>query len=349
MSKYKVVHYINQFYAGIGGEDMANYEPEKREGHVGPGQAFTSAFKENAEICSTIICGDSYYNENMEEARKQILEMIKEEKPDLFIAGPAFNAGRYGMACGDISKAVEKELGIKSFTGMYPENPGADSYKKDIYIIETKNSAAGMRKAVKKMTSFAMKLLDSKDVLSQAEEGYIKRGIRKNIFAEKRGSERSVDMLIKKLNKEKFTTEYPMPEFDRVPPSPAIKDMSKAKIAIVTSGGIVPIKNPDHIEASSASRYGKYDISRFKDLTCDDHETAHGGYDPSFANEDADRVIPVDVLREMESENRIGKLHNYFYTTTGNGTAVSAAKSFAAEIAQELLDDGVDAVILTST
>src|SRR6056297_1536677 len=163
MSKYKVVHYINQFYAGIGGEDMANYEPEKREGHVGPGQAFQSAFKENAKICSTIICGDSYYNENMKEAKDKIIQMVKEENPDLFIAGPAFNAGRYGMACGDIASAVEKELGIKTLTGMYVENPGVDSYKKNIYIIETKNSAAGMRKAVKKMSDFAMKLLKKEE------------------------------------------------------------------------------------------------------------------------------------------------------------------------------------------
>lgn len=349
MSKYKIVHYINQFYAGIGGEDMANYEPEKREGFVGPGQAFQSNLKDEAEINATIICGDSYYNENMEEAKNKILSMVKEENPDLFIAGPAFNAGRYGMACGDIASSVEKELGIKSITGMYIENPGVDSYKKNIYIIETKNSAAGMRKAVKSMSEFGLKLLNNEEILSPSVEGYIKRGLRKNIFVEKRGSERAVDMLIKKLKKEEFTTEFPMPEFDRVPPSPAIKDMSKAKIAIVTSGGIVPINNPDHIEASSASKYGKYDISRFKDLTCEDHETAHGGYDPSYANEDADRVIPIDVLRDMEKSNRIGKLHNYFYTTTGNGTAVANAKAFAAEIAQELISDGVDAVILTST
>jgi glycine reductase len=206
-----------------------------------------------------------------------------------------------------------------------------------------------MRKAVKSMSEFGLKLLNNEEILSPSEEGYIKRGLRKNIFVEKRGSERAVDMLIKKLKKEEFTTEFPMPEFDRVPPSPAIKDMSKAKIAIVTSGGIVPINNPDHIEASSASKYGKYDISRFKNLTCEDHETAHGGYDPSYANEDADRVIPIDVLRDMEKSNRIGKLHNYFYTTTGNGTAVANAKAFAAEIAQELISDGVDAVILTST
>ena len=43
------------------------------------------------------------------------------------------------------------------------------------------------------------------------------------------------------------------------------------------------------------------------------------------------------------------KLHNKFYTTTGNGTAVLSAKAFADEYAQKLIADGVDAVIMTST
>mgnify|MGYP002508256639 CR=1 FL=1 len=32
---------------------------------------------------------------------------------------------------------------------------------------------------------------------------------------------------------------------------------------------------------------------------------AHGGYDPVYANEDSDRVLPVDVLREMEKEGKL--------------------------------------------
>ena len=51
----------------------------------------------------------------------------------------------------------------------------------------------------------------------------------------------------------------------------------------------------------------------------------------------------------MEKEGKIGKLHRYFYTTVGNGTAVANAKKFAEEIGKELKEDGVDAVILTST
>ena len=125
---------------------------------------------------------------------------------------------------------------------------------------------------------------------------------------------RAVNMLVKKLKGEDFVTEYPMPAFDRVDPNPAVKDISKAKIAIVTSGGIVPKNNPERIESSSASKYGKYDISGFDKLSGADHETAHGGHDPVYANIDPNRVIPVDILKDMEKEGIIGSLHPFFYS-----------------------------------
>ena len=349
MSKLRVVHYINQFFANIGGEEKADYKPELRNEIVGPGLAFSQAFGDEAEIVATVICGDSYFNENVEEAKATVLDMIKSQSPDLVICGPAFNAGRYGVACGTVAAAVKKELGLPVVTGMYKENPGADMFKKDVYIVSTKNSAAGMRDAVKKMAPLAIKLAKGEAIGASAEEGYLPNGLRKNFFEKKRGSERAVEMLVKKLSGKEFETEYEMPSFDRVAPGPAIKDMSKAKIALVTSGGIVPKGNPDHIESSSASKYGQYDIEGVTDLTADTYETAHGGYDPVYANEDADRVLPVDVLRDMEKEGKIGELHHLFYTTTGNGTAVASAKAFADEFSQKLKADGVDAVILTST
>jgi glycine reductase complex component B subunit gamma len=349
MGKIKVVHYINQFFAGIGGEEKADHKPEVREEVLGPGMALQAGFKGEAEIVATVICGDSYFGENLEEAKKEVLEMVKKYNPDLFIAGPAFNAGRYGVAAGSITEAVQNELGIPALTGMYVENPGADMFKKSVYVVETKNSAAGMRDAVKKMVPLALKLVKGEEIGSPEEEGYLARGIRKNYFTEKRGSERAVDMLLKKLKGEEFETEFPMPNFDRVEPNPAIKDLSKATIAIVTSGGIVPHGNPDHIESSSAQKYGKYDIEGVDDLKEGEWETAHGGHDPVYANLDADRVIPVDTLREMEKEGKIGKLHRYFYSTVGNGTAVASSKAYAEEFSAEMKKDGVDAVILTST
>lgn len=349
MDKLRVVHYINQFFAGIGGEEVADHKPEAREGAMGPGMALQGGFKGEAEIVATVICGDTYFGENTEQATKEVLELIKQYDADLFIAGPAFNAGRYGFACGTMAEAVEKELNIPSITGMYIENPGADMFKKSVYIVSTKDSAVGMRDAVAKMAPLALKLAKGEEIGTAEEEGYMERGIRQNYFTEKRGSERAVDMIIKKLKGEEFETEYPMPDFDRVDIADAIKDMSKATIALVTSGGIVPGGNPDHIESSSASKYGSYDISGVDDLTEGNYETAHGGHDPVYANEDPDRVLPVDVLRDMEKEGKIGKLYHTFFSTVGNGTAVASSKAYAEEFTKKLLADGVDAVILTST
>jgi len=103
----------------------------------------------------------------------------------------------------------------------------------------------------------------------------------------------------------------------------------------------VPKGNPDRIESSSASKFGKYDIDGVEDLTDATYETVHGGYDPTYANIDADRVLPVDVMRELEKEGRIGQLHRYFYTTVGNGTSVANSKAYAEKFGQELVEDGV--------
>lgn len=349
MAKIRIVHYINQFFAGIGGEEKADIPPEIRKGKVGPGMAVEAACKGEAEIVATVICGDTYFNGNIDKAAAEILEMVKQENPDLFIAGPAFNAGRYGVACGHIAAAVQEELGIPSVTGMYAENPGADMYKDRVYMISTKNSAAGMRDAAPKMASLSMKLAKGEPIGPSVVEGYLPNGIRVNFFEKERGSKRAVNMLLSKLSGKPYTTEYPMPAFDRVDPVPGIKDLSKARIALVTSGGIVPKGNPDHIESSSASHYGEYSLEGVTDLTAETYETAHGGYDPVYANADADRVLPVDVLRDLEKEGVIGSLHQFYYATVGNGTAVASAKAFAAEIAQKLLSAKVDAVILTST
>ena len=345
----KCVHYINQFFAGIGGEEKADYQPELRKGVVGPGAAMNAAFKGEAEIVATVICGDSYFNENEKTALATVLDMIKSENPDFVVCGPAFNAGRYGVACGTVANAVKEQLNLPVVTGMYEENPGADMFKTKVYIVPTKNNAAGMGEAVKYMAPLALKLAKGEKLGVSSQEHYMPNGIRTNFFDEKPGAERAVDMLIAKLAGKPFTTEYPMPSFDRVEPGPAITDMKHARIALVTSGGIVPKGNPDHIESSNAQKYGSYCIEGVDTLDGAHYETAHGGYDPSYANENPNRVVPLDVLRDMEKAGEIGSIHPYFYSTVGNGTAVASAKKYGTEIGQKLVDDHVDAVILTST
>ena len=349
MEKYRIVHYLNQFFGGVGGEEKADHRPEIREGAVGPGLGLKKALGEDYEIAATVICGDNYFGENLDLATETVIEMVVRYRPDVFVAGPAFNAGRYGVACGTICRAVEERLGIPVLTGMYEENPGADMFRKDLIIVETPNSAAGMAKALPVMAELIKKMAAGEAVLGPKEEGYLERGIRVNYFAEKRGSERALEMLVKKLNGEKYETDLAMPKFDRVVPAEPIRDIRKARIAVVTSGGIVPAGNPDHIESSNATKWGKYDITGMERLSPADFTSIHGGYDRQFAIADPNVVVPLDALRELEKAGEFGALVNYFCATTGTGTATASAARFGSEIGKMFTDEHVDGVILVST
>lgn len=345
----RVVHYINQFFAGIGGEEKADWQPEARTGAVGPGAAFAAALGDQAEIAGTVVCGDGYYGERTDEARDRCLALIAELKPDLFIAGPAFGAGRYGFACGDIAAAVSEKLGIPAVACMHSENPGVALYAKKIHIVPCSGNARGMARAAKDTASFGMRLLAGEVKGPARVEGYLPRGIRKNFIQEKSGAERAVGMLLSRLKDEHFRTEYEMPAFDKIPPAPALKNLKNARIALVSSGGLVPLGNPDRIRVSSAESFGAYDISGIDDLTPELYESIHGGYERAYASIDPDVIVPLDMMRELEREGVYGGLHPIFYTTTGTGTAVSFAEKFGREIGEDLKKANIDAVILTST
>ena len=55
MAKYKIVHYLNQFFGGIGGEDKADFQPEVREEIIGPGMALNAGLGDDYEIVATVI------------------------------------------------------------------------------------------------------------------------------------------------------------------------------------------------------------------------------------------------------------------------------------------------------
>lgn len=116
----KIVHYINQFYGQIGAEEAAGQKPLLREGPVGPGIGLSALLGGQAEITATVICGDNYFADNQSEALGEILAMIEEMGPDMVIAGPGFNAGRYGLACGTICDEVKKRFSIPVLTALYP-------------------------------------------------------------------------------------------------------------------------------------------------------------------------------------------------------------------------------------
>lgn len=345
----RIVHYLNQFFGGIGGEEKAGAGPRIMEGPVGPGRAIQNVLGEEGAVVATVLCGDNYFAENIGKASEEICNLIRPMDPDLLIAGPAFNAGRYGIACGGVCSAVAKEFGIPAVTGMHEENPGVDLFRREVYIISTQDSVRGMGEAVPKIVNLALKEVRGEKIARPELEGYFPRGELVNEISDRTGAERVVDMLLKKLAGLSYQTEVPTPNYDHVPPARAIGQLQTATIALVTDGGLVPKGNPDNIEARTATRFGKYSFDGRERLLEGDYEVSHVGYDPLFVVRDPNRLVPVDVMRKFEKEGRIGKLHEAFFSTTGVANIVDTMEKMGKQMADELKANGISGVILTST
>src|SRR5215468_8652315 len=200
----RIVHYLNQFFGGLGGDDKADAPLEAREGAVGPGLLLEQLLGSDAKVVMTLICGDNYAVEKQEAMISEALQKIREAKPDLFIAGPCFQAGRYGMAAGALCSAVQQTLGIPVVTGMSAENPGVDLYREVLYIIDSGTSPAKMRDVLVKMAALGNKQLDKAAIGLPAEEGYHRRGLLRDKLVEHTAARRLVDMLMAKVKGEVF-------------------------------------------------------------------------------------------------------------------------------------------------
>lgn len=345
--------YLNQFFGQVGGEELADHEPEIREGLVGPALALQAALGDDVKVTHTIICGDNFIGSNTEEAIKRILGFLEGKDFSVFFAGPAFRAGRYGAACGHICSAVQKKFGVPAITSMNDENPGVEMYRKEMYIFKGGASAAAMKKDMTAMANFALKLLKGETLLPAAEEGYFGRGKRDQIWLDPPvcAADRVIDMLLKKVKGEPFQTELPIPASDMVPIAASISPdaLREMQVALVTSGGIVPVGNPDRIQSASATKWGKYDMTGMEKLQKGEFMTIHAGFDPAAANNDPNVIVPLDAMRQYEKEGKIGGVYKYFYSTVGTGTTQAEAARMGQEIAKELLADGVTAAIMTST
>ena len=347
----KAVHYINQFYAGLGGEALADTPFGVLDEKKGPAVGLEQLFKGEMTITKVIYCGDNYVNTdaNYPLVKEQIAKIIAEEKPDVFIAGPAFNAGRYGVACAKVCDYVRSELGVPSVTSMWWENPAVSMYVQDNYIMSSTETATGMRKTLPSLAKMALKLAKGEKIGPARVEGYLPTGHRNNEYSDRSGAQRVVDMLVAKLYNKPYQTEVPSRGFEQVPPAAPIKDMSKATIALFTTGGLVPVGNPDKIKQAFATSYGVYDMTGLDALKKGVYESIHGGDDTTAASNDPHRLIPMDVVKDLVQEGVIAGMYPYFGTTCGVGTNVSSSQEMGRDWAQRLKDAQVSAAILTST
>ncbi len=348
-TKIRVVHYLNQFFAQIGGEDKADAGPGIKAGIVGPGRALQQALGADGEIVATIFCGDNYFAEHQEQATDELIRQMAGYKPDLLVAGPAFESGRYGSACGALCQAAQQRLGIAAVAGMDEDNVGASLYRKNLYIVSSGASIARMVPTLQLMAALGLKLARREAIGKPQHEGYLPRGVKRNEFAAKPPAERAVDMLLAKLRGDEFVSEIAPPKFAGSKPAAPLRDLKSAVIALVTDGGLVPEGNPDNIEPGRPTRFTTIPIAGVTSLDPDKYDAVHSGYDTAIANRDPNRLVPLDAMRELEREGAIGKLHEFVHYTGGAHAAVENATRIGQDIAQRLKAAGVTGVILTST
>jgi glycine reductase complex component B subunit gamma len=343
-----VLHYVNQFFGGIGGEEQAGLPPELRREPTGPGRLLETILGDDHSVEATLICGDNFFQEDTDAALQALHGALHEVKPDVVIAGPAFLSGRYGIACAEVAKAAQA-AGVPALAGMNAENPAAPMFSSQAVIASTGPSPASMQPALEIMAHIAKKLVDSEELGPAAEEGYLPRGVRKIGYRDEPGYLRAVNMLVSKLNGETIQSEVPYQPLDKVESAPAIADLSKATIALASTGGLIRAGNPDKRPGGNSRNFARLDVAELRDLSPDDFDAYHNGYFNAIASDNPNYILPLSYARELEELGEIGKVHPTVYALAGVGTPVAECRRMGQEIGEDLARTGVDGCLLVAT
>lgn len=340
----RIVHYVNQFYAGLGGEDAAGIGPQVRAGTVGPGRLLAQLLGDEYQIVATIVCGDNYAASHAAVAQ-ELLGMARAAGAELLVAGPAFGSGRYGLACARLVAAADA-AGLPALATMHPDNPGITDAG-TAPVVAAGATAREMRPALQRVAAAIAKLATGATLT--AADGRVVRAARIGRLVEHRAAHRAVELVLGRLGGDRESTEIPVGGFDAVEPAAPVDKAASATVALVTEGAVVPIGNPDRLESARATRWLRYQIDGVDALASGVWESVAGGFATTAANADPNRLLPLDAARTLEREGAIGRLHGEFMVTVGNGTSVATARRFGVEWAAELRKAGVQAAILTAT
>ena len=340
----RIVHYINQFYAGLGGEDAAGIGPRVLDGAVGPGRLLAQLLGDKHQIVATLVCGDDYAA-SQAAAADELLTMARSAGAELLIAGPAFGSGRYGLACARLVAAAHA-VGLPALATMHPDNPGVPDAGA-APVVAASATAREMRPTLHTVAAAIAKL--STGATLTVADGRVARAARIGRLVEHRAAARAVELVLRRLGGDRESTEVPVGGFDAVEPAAPVDKAAGVTLALVTEGAVVPAGNPDRLESARATRWLRYRIEGLDALATGDWESVAGGFATTAANADPNRLLPLDTARALERAGAIGRLHDEFLVTVGNGTPVATARRFGVEWAAELRKAGVQAAILTAT
>ena len=126
--------------------------------------------------------------------------------------------------------------------------------------------------------------------------------------------------------------------------TPVEKPLKDMTVAIATAAG-VHLKSDKTFNLAGDTSYRVIP----GDADSKDLMVSHGGYDNSDVNKDINCMFPIDRLKELAEEGFIKEVAPKHVGFMGGGGDVQVFKEKTGpEIAEILLNEGVDAVLLTA-
>jgi D-proline reductase (dithiol) PrdB len=151
-----------------------------------------------------------------------------------------------------------------------------------------------------------------------------------------------------KLAQRIFMVAYPYRRLDWRPGSVLRKPLPKSQIAVITSAAFFRPDQPPFDRSIRGGDYSFREIPADTDLATLRIAHKSDAFDHSGIERDKNLALPIDRLRELKAEGRIGAVAPRHFSFMGS---ISAPGRFlrmtAPEIADKLKEDQTDAVLLT--
>jgi D-proline reductase (dithiol) PrdB len=156
-----------------------------------------------------------------------------------------------------------------------------------------------------------------------------------------------VDRLVNAI-RQKWVPEFQLQVSEDIPWTPLSKSINESIITLISTGGVY-VKG----ETPFTDHYGLGDPSyREIPLNTEINRLAHfhEHYDHTNANQDINCIFPIERLKELENEKRIGSLSSYHFSFMGYVPIPHPLTNRTApDLAYKLKMQGVDAAILVPT
>ena len=126
------------------------------------------------------------------------------------------------------------------------------------------------------------------------------------------------------------------------------KPLSEAKIAVITSAAFYGVGQKPFDPAVRGGDYSYREIPEATRLETLQIGHKSDAFDHSGIEKDKNLALPLDRLRELKQEGVIGEMARRHYSFMGSITAPGhLIATTAPQVERMLLEDGVDAVLLT--